>query len=144
MFGMTFCCLRSLLVFLVASVVVSGGLLASCGSSSAKLPQIHLVVSTNGKTMSFSYTVSGEGRALAGLLITHPDGYVLTQPLGIVDSTVTAESTGSMPLSGTYTYKVYARPAMPEDDALTIPEMIKKIDEMSEQDVVASGSFVIP
>jgi hypothetical protein len=125
-----------LLMCLLVAVIAVGSVFAGCGGSSAKVPQIHFMVSTDGKMMSYSYTVTGEGSALAWLVTTFPDGYVLTEPLGVLDTSVSGDSTGSMPVSGTYTYKLYAEPAKPGDTRTT--------GDAAEKNVVASGSFVIP
>jgi hypothetical protein len=126
---------------LLGAVVVaasSASLLAGCALGTAAMPNLTATAIVNQKAhkATIRMTANGGGEAMAGVVLTYPDGHrrlLVTAVLSRGDAVRASDEL----TAGTYTYKIYAIPAGSRAGAFPVGEIV-------DQNVVASGTFVIP
>ncbi len=127
-------------VCLVAAVtaICAASLLGGCGNDS-KILEIKASSSVDNTahaaTIDYSEVISGN--ALVWIVLTYPDGHSQLVTSGNFSGTGSGNVNLDGLPTGSYSYKVYAAPAGP-DDQPTFPS-----GKMVESNVRASGSFTI-
>jgi hypothetical protein len=127
-------------VCLVAAVaaICAASLLGGCGNDS-KILEIKASSSVDNTAHAATINTSEViyGNALVWIVLTYPDGHIKLVSSGNLSGAGSGASTLDGLPSGSYSYKVYAAPAGP-DDQPTFPS-----GKMVEANVAASGSFTI-
>jgi hypothetical protein len=127
-------------ICLVAAVtaICAASLLGGCGNGS-KILEIKASSSVDNTThaATIDYSEVIYGNALLWIVLTYPDGHSQLVTSGNFSGAGSGTNTLDNLPSGSYSYKVYATPAGP-DDLPTFPS-----GKMVESNVRASGSFTI-
>jgi hypothetical protein len=103
------------------------------------MPDLTATATVNQKAhkATIRMTANGGGEAMAGIVLTYPDGHRRLLVTAVLSAGDAASAGVDELTAGTYAYKIYAIPAGSRAGAFPVSEIV-------DQNVVASGTFVIP